>query len=334
MEQLTDRLSIAAIGVVTYQIPYSIYAWLTQKDTFTDFAGSSAFAAGAWLVLWQSEAFHPRHLVLASSITLWALRLGVFLLRRTIKHGKEPRMDGIRDDPGMFTFFWVLQSLWGWLGVLPLALACSSAALAAPGATQAAYTWQEWTDTVGITCWIAGMLIETVADEQRFQYTLTRTEPTSLCRRGIWRWSRHPNYFGDIMLWFGHSLGCLPLLWPVMHQRATVTVVGLSLGVAMPPIFTALILIGLSGMPLGERYHARRMNRLGAWSIYEEYLASTSPLVPLPPFIYRNLPMFVKRYALLALPRFEHRPRNSKQEQNGDNVSTTASDDEKALKQE
>jgi hypothetical protein len=129
----------------------------------------------------------------------------------------------------------------------------------------------------------------------------------------------------------GHSLGCLPLLWPVLRQQAAM---GLYFGVAMPPIFTALLLIGLSGMPIGERYHARRMNRLGAWPIYEEYLASTSPLVPLPPFIYRHLPMFIKRYVLLALPIFERRPRNNKQDQDSNDVSVTGTDDEKELKQE
>ncbi|KAI9596761.1 hypothetical protein BDF19DRAFT_337733, partial [Syncephalis fuscata] len=295
-------LGISAIAVVVYQLPYCAYAFWSQKDTFTDFAGSTAFAVGAWLTLWHGDAFYPRQIILATSITLWTGRLAGFLLKRVIKHGKEARMDGIRENPVRFAVFWTLQALWSWLGVLPLALSCSSAALAAPGAFEAAHSWQGWIDAVAIVCWVGGIAIEAVADEQRLQYTLTRTEPTSLCTRGIWRWSRHPNYFGEIMLWLGYSLGCLPLLWPVMRQQAAV---GLYIGAAMPPVFTALLLIGLSGMPLGERYHAKRMNRLGAWPLYADYLARTSPLVPLPPAIYRRLPTFIKRYVFLALPKFE-----------------------------
>ena len=135
-------------------------------------------------------------------------------------------MTGIRAHPAKFTIFWIMQALWGWQGVLPLALSCSSAALAAPGAHEAAHSWQGWTDAVAILFWAGGMIIEAgepfpcrryfpvfirlirdmtcsypVADEQRLAYTMARKESTSLCTRGIWQWSRHPNYFGEIMLW-------------------------------------------------------------------------------------------------------------------------------------
>ncbi|RKP08188.1 hypothetical protein THASP1DRAFT_4011, partial [Thamnocephalis sphaerospora] len=280
-------LPVAALVSVVYQAPFYVHATWTQCDTYTDVAGSTAFVVVSWFAAWQASFISTRLCILGVCVSVWAARLSVFSHSRMLAKGREPRLDGIRKKPASFLAFWLLQVLWSWMGTLPLVVAWSLA----PTAISTLDVWHGATDAIAVVCWVGGLALESVADAQRLEHWRTRRAPTALCSHGVWAWSRHPNYFGEIALWFGFSLGCLPALRPIVASMPVMT----ACTAFAPPLFTALLLVGLFGMPLSEVYHAQRAQRLDYGPAYAAYIAATSPLVPMPPALWRRLPLCVKR---------------------------------------
>jgi steroid 5-alpha reductase family enzyme len=214
------------------------------------------------------------------------LRL-VFSYRRMCFRGRDPRFDAFRTRPFALLGFWLMQAIWTWANTAPVTLAWTIYRdVYYHHDTRAMYG----RDLLAILFWASGLFIEALADEQRLHYLRTRKSSDKILRDGLWRWSRHPNYFGEIMHWFGISLACMPALESLAIQQPFWTrIVTLA-----PLLMTSFLLLAVSGMPLSEKYHAQRMYRHGNWSVYVDYLNTTSPLIPLPPNIWCRLPSFVK----------------------------------------
>ncbi len=231
-----------------------VHAYLCQTERFYDLTGAVSNIAVVVLSLSLSTET-ARNYLLASLIVVWALRLGSFLFWRVSVDNGDSRFAPIKVNFFRFLITWTLQGLWVFIITLCAILAMVSGEDRPLG----------WVAGLGVMCWLLGMLLETIADVQKRQF---RAEPANVgqfIHTGLWAWSRHPNYFGEILVWLGVSIVALPVL-------STWLYLGL-----LSPLFVILVLTKVSGIPLLE---ASAHRRWGGDPVYEHYKANTPVLVP------------------------------------------------------
>jgi steroid 5-alpha reductase family enzyme len=250
--------AFAVLAALAFLIQWLAFvpAYLTQTERYYDLVGSLTYltVTGAALFV-KGDA---RSTLLAAIIGLWALRLGSFLFLRIRDAGSDRRFDRIKPFPLRFLMTWTLQGLW---------------VLVTAGAALAAMTSRESVPlgllgVIGALLWLAGFAIEVIADNQKRRFRQDPANGEGFISRGLWAWSRHPNYFGEIVLWTGIALLAAPALagW----QYATL----------VSPLFVYLLLTRVSGVPLLERLAEKRWGEDPAWRAYRD---STPVLVLRPP---------------------------------------------------
>jgi steroid 5-alpha reductase family enzyme len=246
--------ALCALLALALQWLAFIPAWLLQTEKFYDLTGSLTYLAVIWLAVALSDASDTRSLLLAGCISLWALRLGSFLFLRILKDGSDSRFDRIKPHAGKFLFTWTLQGLW-----VLITASCALAAITSGRGGQPG-----WLEALGLALWIAGFAIEITADRQKRAFRRIHGSERFI-DSGLWAHSRHPNYFGEILLWCGIALIAVPALagW----QWLTL----------ISPLFVFLLLTRVSGIPLLERKAERRWGDDPEWQAYR---ANTPVLVP------------------------------------------------------
>jgi steroid 5-alpha reductase family enzyme len=228
-----------------------------RTDVVTDLSYSLTFALIAIILLFIG-AREPVQLVASLLVLLWAIRLGGYLFRRILRMKVDHRFDGMRDEPLRFARFWLLQAITVAVVMLPVSYLLDRDHPPGFGAWAAA----------GATVWLAGLLIEAVADAQKSAFRAQQENRGRFIASGLWRYSRHPNYFGEMLVWWGLFVYAVP----VLHDAAFAVVAG--------PVFITLLLLFVSGVPLVER---SADEKYGDDSAYRDYKRRTSILVPLPP---------------------------------------------------
>ena len=228
-------------------------AWVRRTERWFDLAGSGTFLTVVLLAVSARGAPDPRSLAIAAMVAIWAVRLGAFLFARIRRQGFDRRFDRIKHDPARFFLTWTLQGLW-----VSLTL---SAALGAVTAAAVPLGWP----AAGIALWGAGFLVEVAADAQKRRFRLRPENADRFIATGLWARCRHPNYFGEILLWTGVAVVALPAL----DGWRYVTLVS--------PAFVWLLLTRVSGIPLLE---AQADRKWGADPAYQAYKARTPVLVP------------------------------------------------------
>ncbi len=195
----------------------------------------------------------------AALTVLWGLRLGAYLLWRNAGEGEDPRYAAMRRHHGdrfprvsLFTVFG-LQGVLMWFVSLPVQVAQAGGSPASFGFFEA----------LGLCVWAVGMVFETVGDWQLARFRADPASAGQVMDRGLWRYTRHPNYFGDFCVWWGIFLAALPA------PGALLTVGS--------PLLMSFFLLRVSGVAMLERSIGKR--RPG----YDEYKRRTSAFVPLPP---------------------------------------------------
>jgi len=292
-----------------YQLLGFAIAWTLQFDKITDFTGGSNFFILALLTLIIGNTFYTRNIVASILVMVWATRLAGFLLLRVLKAGSDNRFDEIRSNFFKFLGFWIGQIVWVWVVSLPLTI-LNSPAVSDPKLGGANPVFGTSRDIAGIILWALGWVIETVGDAQKFAYKFSSPPNDRPMRKGVWAWSRHPPYFGEMMCWFGIWILCLS---PSTNGSISSSATAAQYGSIVSPLFTVLLLMFASGLPTAEKPQAKKYFLLSngsdarpeyssAWTQYKEYLSETSILIPLPPLIYRHLPTLLKRTLLLDFP--------------------------------
>ncbi|MBU0492015.1 MAG: DUF1295 domain-containing protein [Chloroflexi bacterium] len=235
-----------------------IPAYLLQNERFFDLTGSITYISVTIMAVLLSPVVDGRSVLLLALVMIWAVRLGTFLFRRIHKAGKDARFDEIKPSFIRFLTTWTLQGLW-----VTLTLA---AALAAITTT----TRQEfgWFAMIGFLVWVFGFAIEAAADLQKNRFRADPKNKGQFIHTGLWAWSRHPNYFGEIVLWTGVAVIALPIL----QGWQWVTLIS--------PVFVAFLLTRISGVPILEK---RADEKWGSQEDYEAYKERTSVLIPRPP---------------------------------------------------
>ena len=235
-----------------------IPAYLLQTERFYDLTGSLTYVTVTALAVLLGPEVDARSVLLLALVVIWAARLGSFLVRRIRKAGKDERFDAIKPSFVRFLSAWTLQGLW-----VSLTLAAALAAVTTTVREELAVV-----TVLGVLVWAAGFGIEATADLQKSRFRADPANRGSFIRTGLWAWSRHPNYFGEIVLWIGVAI----IAVPVLRGWQWVTLIS--------PVFVALLLTRVSGVPPLEK---RADAKWGGQPDYEAYKASTPVLVPRPP---------------------------------------------------
>ncbi|MEX1279620.1 MAG: DUF1295 domain-containing protein [Acidimicrobiia bacterium] len=250
----------ALCGILAYVINWLVFipSYAAKTEDFYDLTGSFTYISVTVLALVLSGDLDARAIVIGAMVLVWAVRLGTFLFRRVRRSGGDDRFDQIKVDFLRFLMTWTLQGLW--------VLLTAAAALAV--ITGEAREPIGWVAIVGFAVWVAGFTIEVVADRQKSAFKADPANEGRFINTGLWAWSRHPNYFGEITLWTGIAIAAIPVLsgwrWVVL----------------ISPIFVYLLITRVSGVPMLEK---KADNRWGGQEDYERYKANTPELVLRPP---------------------------------------------------
>jgi steroid 5-alpha reductase family enzyme len=246
-------LGVAAAFVIQWLVFVPSYRAQTEK--FYDLTGALTYITITVFLVLASPGVDARGLLLAAMVVLWAVRLGGYLFRRVLKHGKDDRFDELKPDFARFLNTWTLQGLWVVL----------TAALAWVAITSDKKVGLEGFFWVGLLVWAAGITVETVADVQKTCFKADPANKGRFINTGLWSKSRHPNYFGEITLWVGVAIMALPVLQ------------GWQWAALVSPVFVALLLIKGSGVPPLEE---KADKAWGGQPDYEAYKKNTPVLIP------------------------------------------------------
>lgn len=249
--------AIAVAAAFAIQILAFIPAMLLRTERFFDLTGSLTFLAISVALVLMTPMPDARSWILAAMVILWAARLGSFLAMRVHKAGSDGRFDEIKGSPVRFLQVWVIQGAW-----VSITAAAAWIAISTDAASRAPIGWLT---VVGIIVWVAGMTIEIVADAQKSAFRADPRHKDEFIRTGLWSRSRHPNYFGEIVIWVGVFLTAAPVLG------------GWQWVAILSPLFVILLLTRVSGIPLLE---ARAEEKWGDRADYVEYRESTPSLIP------------------------------------------------------
>lgn len=247
--------AVAAAFVIQWVV--YIHAWAKRTEKYFDLTGSLTYITITMLLVILTPGLDARAYLLAALVVVWAARLGTFLFRRISKAGKDDRFDELKTSFFRFLNVWTIQGLWVTL----------TAAAAWVGITSAQRVAFDWLAVVGLVVWAIGFGIEVVADAQKSRFKADSANNGRFISTGLWSKSRHPNYFGEIVLWIGVALIALP------------TFQGWQWVAIISPLFVTLLLTRVSGVPLLEKKADRRW---GGQADYEEYKSTTPVLIPRP----------------------------------------------------
>jgi steroid 5-alpha reductase family enzyme len=251
-------LIVSLLFSVGLNLFFFFFAALFKTDKVTDISYSlSFFLLVPLLVVPSLRVPSWEQLVVAVSILVWSARLGGYLLYRIVKIGQDHRFDDRREKFIEFLKFWLLQMLAVWVIMLPFSLFLTA---------DKPVVWP-WTTGAGLAVFLAGWSIEAVSDHQKFMYKSDPAHSGHWMDRGLWRYSRHPNYFGEILVWWG----LFTVVAPSLKGFQWFTVLG--------PVTITLLLLFVSGIPLLEK---SADVRFGKNPEYREYRRRTSLLIPWP----------------------------------------------------
>ena len=243
----------ASISYVLHWIIF-IPSFIYQTEHYFDLTGSISYLTGIGVAFYLNPSVDPRDLIIGAMIVIWAIRLGTFLFMRVKQDGKDGRFTVMKTQFHWFLMTWTLGGLWVFL-TMAAGLAAITSNVTAP---MGIMTY------IGIALWIFGFSIEVIADKQKRIFKKQPNKEKEFITSGLWAWSRHPNYFGEITLWFGLTLIALPVLS------------GWQLVTLISPIFVYILLTRISGVTMLE---ARGMKKWGDDPEYLNYIKDTPKLM-------------------------------------------------------
>ena len=243
--------------IVIFSLQWIVFipSYLLSTEHFFDLTGSVTFITVSILAFLMNDSNNLRQLIVLILIMIWALRLGSFLFLRIRKAGKDSRFTTIKKDFLVFFLTWNLQGLWvlfTLFGALTILTSNNNQNFGI-------------LDIIGVLIWVIGFLIEVVSDRQKSEFKSHESNAGKFIQSGLWKYSRHPNYFGEILIWTG------------------IAVIGISvysgfgwLGL-ISPFFVFVMLNYISGVRLLEK---QAEERWGENDLYQSYKSKTPVLFP------------------------------------------------------
>lgn len=245
------------LAVLAFVIQWIVFvpAFVQKSEHYFDLTGSATFVTLAILALLLDGSFDLRSVTIAVLVAIWAVRLGSFLSGRVREAGFDRRFTTIKTNFGLFFLTWSIQGFW-----VVMSFACGLAAMTSINKTPVDVFL-----LVGLLIWIAGFAIEVTADRQKTAFRADPANAQKFITSGLWARSRHPNYFGEIVLWLGIAV----IAFPNLDGGELVALVS--------PLFIVLQLTKISGVRMLDN-RAKR-----AWGEDPDYIAyrkATPMLIP------------------------------------------------------
>jgi len=257
---LTGLQLIQQAVLIAFLIQWILFvpAFYFQTEKFYDLTGSFTYISIVTYISIQSHLainVNVGSILLASFIILWAIRLGSFLFTRIHKAGEDKRFKLIKPSPTRFFMTWTLQGMW-----VSICSMCALTAIASKnGVIQNGFFY------MGILVFVTGFVIEIIADWQKSRFRKNPKNKDQFISHGLWYYSRHPNYFGEIALWLGISI----MSFSSLSSWQYITLIS--------PLFTYLLLVYISGVRILE---IAGMEKWGHLEPYQEYIRTTASLFP------------------------------------------------------
>ena len=246
----------ALCASVSYLLHWIIFipSYIYQTEHYFDLTGSISYLSAIGLGFYLNPSMDPRDLLIGVLIVIWAVRLGTFLFSRVKQDGKDGRFTIMKTQFHWYIMTWTLGGLWVFL-TMAAGLAAITSNVNIPLGVMA---------YLGLALWILGFSIEVIADKQKRDFKKQQNKEKEYITSGLWAWSRHPNYFGEITLWVGLTLIALPVLS------------GWQLVTLISPVIVYVLLTRISGNPMLEN---RGMKKWGSDPEYIDYLERTPSLL-------------------------------------------------------
>jgi len=244
-----QNITFAVLFIFLIHLLVFIPSYYYQTEKFFDLTGTISYVSSVLFIFFKSntlESINLGSLALSTFIIIWSLRLGTFLFLRIKKAGKDRRFNQIKKS---FSWFFMTFSVSGmWVTI------CSICALTgvANGIIFSCIT------TIGIVIFLIGFTIEIIADSQKTKFRAKDGNKDKFISSGLWKYSRHPNYLGEIILWLGISL----ISFSSLEGYQYVTLIS--------PIFTYLLLVNVSGINLLEKSGDKKWGNLESYKKYKE----------------------------------------------------------------
>jgi len=259
IEPLLGLLPTLALFIGSGMAALWLLSVLIKDVSIVDIAWGLGIVLISWLGWLELETQSLRQTLMLSFVTIWGVRLALHLAKRNIGHGEDFRYQKIRKNVGPTFPFTSLWLIFGFQGLLMLIV---SAPVQFVMTTEAATTEPLGVvDCLGIALWCTGMFFETVGDWQLMRFKANPSNQGKVLNTGLWRYTRHPNYFGDFCVW-----------WGIFAFAAQVGGSWTFFG----PTAMAYMLMNFSGVPMLEKTLGKREN-------YRSYIESTSTFFPRPP---------------------------------------------------
>ena len=244
----------ASVGFILHWAVF-IPSYLLQTEHYFDLTGALSYISTITLAAYLHPLLDLRGLIICVLISIWAVRLGSFLFMRIKRAGQDRRFIESKTRFWQFLYIWTMGGAWVFITMAAGLAAITSMTQRPLGIFAIA----------GVFLWLVGFSIEVVADRQKTKFRQLPENADHFITSGLWAYSRHPNYFGEILLWLGITVIALP------------TLVGWQYVTLISPIFVPLLLIKVSGVRLLE---ADAKDRWGSDPNYQYYVNNTPVLVP------------------------------------------------------
>lgn len=269
-----DFLNILWILLISFTINYFffIFAWIFKSDIFTDITYALSFSTLSLIFLIWNQNFHLNQILVFILMNLWALRLGAYLFMRIIKIKVDHRFDSMRNSFFKFGSFWTLQAFLVFMTSLPgiMFLTIDSNLLKV----------NQWTNFASLILLLSlfGLVFETIGDYQKnVFYNKKALDKENLDKvfisSGLWKITRHPNYFGEALFWYGISLTMITTV--IISDPSWEKY--FSIFFLISPLILNISLIYISGLKLLEE---REWHKLKSNIDYQNYIKNTSMIIP------------------------------------------------------
>ena len=254
---MTTVFIITAASLLVYMTGWFIAAQIHGRNDIADVAWGLGFILAAAVSLLAGGVYSARGLLVSGLVLIWGLRLALHIHSRNRGRDEDPRYRKWREEWGKwfvlrsFLQVFMLQGFLLLLVAVPIIFVNTAPAVAL-----------EWLDVLGLAIWLYGFGFEAIGDWQLLMFIRNPDNKSKLMSSGLWRYTRHPNYFGEVTLWWGIWLMVLVL------PGGWLTIIG--------PLTITFLILKISGIPMLEKPYEDRAD-------FQEYKLRTSAFFPLPP---------------------------------------------------
>lgn len=251
---MTEVMLYSALAIFVYMVLVFVWATVIKDNSIVDIGWGLGFLVVAAVGLWIIPSPKPFHYLLLVIVGIWSLRLSFYIFGRHRNVGEDYRYAQWRKEWGKYVipraFFqiFMLQGVFMYIIALPVMIGMG-----------AKYIELGWVSYIGIALWFTGFLVEAIGDWQKSRFKADPANKGKIMQSGLWRYTRHPNYFGEALLWWGIFVFVLPAgYWYISIAS---------------PVMLTFLLTKVSGVAMLEKKYEGN-------KAFEDYARRTSAFIP------------------------------------------------------